>query len=119
MCLTGGPQYAHLIAAAFALNDWSIHAEILRYRRLDDDVNMLEVEIENLRTDLSAALKDRRASEIRLEHARAYEHFAHLEVARNFDEGRPRTSRRAIRSRHVAAQQEMAAQQDDNGQDVD
>jgi hypothetical protein len=109
-------QYHDLVAAAYALDDWSIHSEILRYRRLDDNIGILQIEAEAIQGDLTAAHRDRRACEMRLEAARAHNHFAHLELARRFAEDRPRASRRVTR-RHGPAyfQQNEPEHEDETG----
>ena len=91
-------QYHVLRDTAYGLDDWSIHAEILRFRRIDDAVTVLNIQLDQVTNELRAMQRDRRACEMRLEASRAHTHFAHLEVARRFNYDRPRSSRHHTRA---------------------
>ena len=90
-------DYHSLRDAAYQLEDWSIHSEILRFRRLDDAVSILQIQHDALTNELHAARRTRRSSEARLEAARAHANFTHLEVARRGHHDRPRSARRCAR----------------------
>jgi hypothetical protein len=72
---------------------------------------------EAITNDLDAAHRELRVCEMRLEAAHAHTHFAHLAVARQFDEGYSRASRRAtrrrIRPRGLPVPDAMAMQDED------
>jgi hypothetical protein len=94
-------QYNQLREAAHNYDaDWGIHADIIRYRELDDTMDWLRDELDVVSSELRAATEARAACEDRLGAANASAHFAHLNHSRELrftDEGGPRQQQRRRR----------------------
>ena len=78
--LTGTPSiYANLTKAAHRLDDWGVAADIVRFRKLDDDLSCINAEIERLNAEADATRIAKTICEGRLELARAPKQLAHME----------------------------------------
>src|SRR5258707_7981457 len=79
--LTGPSVAFHTIrAAAEATLDWGLHAELLRYRELDQKAKAIHDSISNLEAEVQGVLADQRLALGRLDGARAATRLGHIRL---------------------------------------
>jgi len=78
--LVGTPTvHANFAKAAHRLDDWGVAADIARYRKLDDDLSCINMELKRLEAKAGAIRIAKTICEGRLELARAPKQLAHME----------------------------------------